>query len=151
MGSLYKRYVCSPIFFTSISSLDYFSCHLLLVFSLLVVYESLQPLGLQHTRLPCLSFTIYQNLLKPMSIESVMPSNHLVLCHPLLHLLSVFPSIRVFSNELAFGIRWPFIFLVIINIIITSYSMLHNVDMSEFHLTSFLVLDYLVALMTFFL
>ena len=44
---------------------------------------------------------------KPMSIESVMPSNHLILCHPLLLLPSVFPSIRVFSNESAVCIRWP--------------------------------------------
>ena len=44
--------------------------------------------------------------LKPISIESVMPSNHLILCHPLL-LLSIFPSIRVFSNESALCIRWP--------------------------------------------
>jgi len=53
-----------------------------------------------------LSFTISQSLLKLMSIESVMPSNHLVLCHPLL-LPSIFPSIRVFSNESALRIRWP--------------------------------------------
>ena len=46
-----------------------------------------------------LSLTISQSLLKPMSIKSVMPSNHLILCHPLLLLLSIFPSIRVFSNE----------------------------------------------------
>ena len=44
---------------------------------------------------------------KPTSIESVMPSNHLILCHPLLLLLSFFPSIRVFSNESALRIRWP--------------------------------------------
>ena len=44
---------------------------------------------------------------KPMSIESVMPSNHLILCHPLLLLPSIFPSIRVFSNKSAFRIRWP--------------------------------------------
>ena len=44
---------------------------------------------------------------KPMSIESVMPSNHLILCHPLLLLISIFPSIRVFSNESALRIRWP--------------------------------------------
>ena len=44
---------------------------------------------------------------KPMSIESVMPSNHLILCHPLLLLPSIFPSIRVFSNESALRIRWP--------------------------------------------
>ena len=42
-----------------------------------------------------------------MSIKSVMPSNHLILCHPLLLLLSIFPSIRVFSNESVFRIRWP--------------------------------------------
>ena len=53
-----------------------------------------------------LSFTISQSLLKLMSIESVMPSNHLVLCHPLL-LPSIFPGIRVFSNESALCIRWP--------------------------------------------
>ena len=44
---------------------------------------------------------------KPMSIESLMPSNHLILCHPLLLLPSIFPSIRVFRNESAFCIRWP--------------------------------------------
>ena len=44
---------------------------------------------------------------KPMSIESVMPSNHLLLCHPLLLLPSIFPSIRVFSNESALHVRWP--------------------------------------------
>ena len=53
-----------------------------------------------------LSFTISWSLLKFMSIESVMPSNHLILCHPLL-LLSIFTSIRVFSNELTLHIRWP--------------------------------------------
>ena len=54
-----------------------------------------------------LSFSISQSLLKLMSIESVMPSNHLILCHPLLLLPSIFPSIRVFSNEPALCIRWP--------------------------------------------
>ena len=54
-----------------------------------------------------LSFTISWSLLKLMSIESVMPSNHLILCHPLLFLPSVFPSIRVFSNQSALLIRWP--------------------------------------------
>ena len=52
------------------------------------------------------SFTISQSLLKLMSTELVMPSNHLVLCHPLL-LPSIFPSIRVFSHESALCIRWP--------------------------------------------
>ena len=54
-----------------------------------------------------LSFTISQSLLKLMSIESMMPSNHLILCHPLFLLPSIFPSIRVFSNELVLHIRWP--------------------------------------------
>ena len=54
-----------------------------------------------------LSFIISWSLLKLMSIESLMPSNHLILCHPLLLLPSIFPSIRVFSNELALRIRWP--------------------------------------------
>ena len=54
-----------------------------------------------------LSFTISQNLLKLMSIESVMSSHHLILCCPLLLLPSIFPSFRVFSNELALHIRWP--------------------------------------------
>ena len=54
-----------------------------------------------------LSFTISWSLLKLMSIESVMPSNHLILCRPLLLLPSIFPSIRVFSNESALCIRWP--------------------------------------------
>ena len=54
-----------------------------------------------------LTFTISGSLLKLMSVESVMPSNHLILYHPLLLLPSIFPSIRVFSNELALHIRWP--------------------------------------------
>ena len=70
--------------------------------------QSLSPVwlpvthGLQHARLPCPSPT-----LGAMPIESVMPSNHLILCHPLLLLPSVFPSIRVFSNESVLHIRWP--------------------------------------------
>ena len=54
-----------------------------------------------------LSITNSQSSPKPMSIESVMPSNHLILCHPLLLLPPIFPSIRVFSNESALRIRWP--------------------------------------------
>ena len=54
-----------------------------------------------------LSFAISWSLLKLMCIESVMPSNHLIFCHPLLLVPSIFPSIRVFSNELALGIQWP--------------------------------------------
>ena len=65
----------------------------------------MQSHGLQHAR--PLSFTISWSLRKLMSIESVMPSNHLILCRPLLLLPSVFPSIRVFSSESALCIRWP--------------------------------------------
>ena len=54
-----------------------------------------------------LSITNSQNSPKPKSIKSVMPSSHLILCHPLLLLPSIFPSIRVFSNESALHIRWP--------------------------------------------
>ena len=53
-----------------------------------------------------LSFTISQNLLRFISSESMMLSNHLILCHPLLLMPSIFPSIRVFSNELALSIGW---------------------------------------------
>ena len=58
-----------------------------------------------------LSFTVSWSLLKFMSIESVLPSNHLILCHPLLLLPSIFPNVRVFSNELALCIRWPNLWL----------------------------------------
>ena len=54
-----------------------------------------------------LSITNSRSSLKPMSIESMMSSNHLTLCHPLLLLPSIFPSISVFSNESGFRIRWP--------------------------------------------
>ena len=54
-----------------------------------------------------LAITISRSPPKPMFIESVMPSNHLILCHPLLFLPSIFPSIRVFSDESALLIRWP--------------------------------------------
>ena len=80
--------------------------------------SSVQPLS--HVRLfvnPCtaapqasLSITNSRSLLKLMSIESVMPSNHLILCHPLLFPPSIFPSIRVFSNESVLHIRWRFSF-----------------------------------------
>ena len=54
-----------------------------------------------------LSLTVFQSLLKLMSTESVMPSNHFMLCHPLLLLPSIFLSIRVFPSELSLRIRWP--------------------------------------------
>ena len=59
------------------------------------------------TRQASLSITNSQSLLKLMSIESVMPSNHLILCYPLLFPFSVFPNIRVFSNGSVLPIRWP--------------------------------------------
>ena len=71
-------------------------------FSHSVMSDSLQPHEAQHARPP--------NSWSPpksMSIDSVMPSNHLILCHPLLLLPSIFPSIRAFSNELTLRIRWP--------------------------------------------
>ena len=76
------------------------------------VVQSLSHVGLFATpwtapHQASLSFTISQSLLKLMPIESVMPPKHLILCHPHLLLPSIFPSIWVFSNELALCIRWP--------------------------------------------
>ena len=99
-------------------------------FSHSVVSDSLRPHGPQHARPPfssvqllsrvwlfatpwtaarqaSMSITNSRSPPKPMSIESVMPSSHLILCRPLLLLLSIFPSIRVFSNESALHNRWP--------------------------------------------
>ena len=80
-------------------------------FSRSVVPSSLQPHESQHARPPCPPGsppqTNTQSPPKLVSIESVMPSNHLILCHPLLLLPSIFPSIRVFSKESALCIRWP--------------------------------------------
>ena len=82
-----------------------------------ISYPSTSVQWLSHVRLfvtpwtaarqASLSITNSQSLLKLMSVESVMPSNHLILCHPLLLLPSIFPSIRVFSKESALRIRWP--------------------------------------------
>ena len=66
---------------------------------------TLRSHGLQHAS--CLSITNSWSLLKLMSITSVMPSNHLSLCYPLLLLPSIFPSFRVFSNESVLCIKWP--------------------------------------------
>ena len=73
-------------------------------FSRSVVSDSLRPHGLQHARPPCSSPTpgVYSS-----PLASVMPSNHLILCRPLLLLPSIFPSIRVFSSESVLCIRWP--------------------------------------------
>ena len=69
--------------------------------------DFLRPHGLHTACQAFLSFTISPSLLKLISTESLMPSNHLILCHSLLLLPSIFPSIRVFSNEPALHIRWP--------------------------------------------
>ena len=78
---------------------------LFLLFSQSVMSNSSRHHERQDGRLPCPEFTISQNLLKIMSIESMTPSNHLFLCYPLL-LLWIFPSIGVFSNKLALCIKW---------------------------------------------
>ena len=80
--------------------------------SVFVVFQSLSHVQLFATpwtaaRQASLSFTMSRSLLKLISVELVMPSNHLNLCHPLLLLPSIFPSIRVFSSESALHIRWP--------------------------------------------
>ena len=90
------------------------TCSLLLLCPCLSVssVQSLSPVQLfaapwTAARQASLSITKSQSLLKVMSIESVMPSNPLILCHPLLLLPSIFPSMRVFSNESVLCIRWP--------------------------------------------
>ena len=85
------------------------------LFSLLLLLSSTQSLSrVQLFTTPwtaacqaSLSFTISRSLLKLISIESVMPSNHFTLCHPLPLLPSIFPSIRVFSSESSLCIKWP--------------------------------------------
>ena len=81
--------------FTSVFVVYLFSCVLLFTIPWTAAHQA------------SLSFTVSQGLLKLMSIELIMPYNHLILCHPLLLLPSIFPSIRVFSSELALCIRWP--------------------------------------------
>ena len=78
---------------------------MLLLFSHSDLSDSVTPWTASHQA--SLSITNSQSLLKLMCIESVMPSNHLILCPPLLLLPAIFPSIRVFSNELALHMRWP--------------------------------------------
>ena len=77
------------------------------MFSCSIVSDSLQPqlCLVVAAHQASLSFTVSQSLLRLLSIELVMPSNHLILCHPLLLLPSIFPSIRVFTNESALCIR----------------------------------------------
>ena len=89
-----------------VSSLRKMTCYIVVV-----VFQFLSCVGLFATpwTAACQAsvFTISQSLLKLMSIESMMPSNHLILCRPLLLLPSIFLSIRVFSNESTLFLRWP--------------------------------------------
>ena len=75
-----------------------------MLFSCQVVFSSWQHHGLRQASL---SLTISGSLPKFMPVESVMPSNHLILCRPLLLLPSIFPSMRIFSSESVLHIRWP--------------------------------------------
>ena len=84
-----------------------FNKYLSVQFSYSVVSDSLRVHHELAAHQASLSITNSQSSSKPMSIESVMPSNHLILYCPLLHLPSIFPSIRVFSNESTLCIRWP--------------------------------------------
>ena len=103
--------LCDPLHCSSPGS----SVHGILQARILVQFSSVQSLG--HVWLlvtlwiaalqASLSITNSRSLLNLMSIESVMPSNHLILCCPFLLLPSIFPSIRVFSNESVLHIRWP--------------------------------------------
>ena len=105
------RYFCSYFLSFFYSSFSLFPCNLMIIFQ----FSSVQSLS--HVQLfvtpwtaafqVSRSITNSWSLLKLMSIELVMPSNHLILCHPLLLPCSIFPSIRVFSNESVLCIRWP--------------------------------------------
>ena len=101
----YKRILCN-LWYNLYEEIlhNHYKSLFLAQFSRSFVSESLRPHGLQYTRPPCPSPTPGVGL---MSIESVMPSNHIILCRLLLLLPSIFPSIRVFSNESALRIRWP--------------------------------------------
>ena len=102
-----EQFICMPLQYFSDYSRNYIM-HLSVQFSCSVVPDSESHADpWTAARQASLSITNFQSLLKLMFIESVMPSNHLILCRPLLLLHSIFPSIRVFSNESALHIRWP--------------------------------------------
>ena len=114
-GGTSRPWPCSNLLASGVVSWKHHPVRHLVTSELHTLYTVVQSLG--HVRLfatpwpascqASLSFTISQRLLKLLSIKLVMPSNHLILCHPLLLLTSLFPSIRVFSNESALCIRWP--------------------------------------------
>ena len=106
----------APSKYSEVASIPFRTCRIILlnIFSLSSVssvqslscvwlFATLGTIALQAS----LSITNFQSLLKLMSIKSVMPSNHLILCHPLLLLPLIFPNIRVFSSESVLRIRWP--------------------------------------------
>ena len=88
-----------------------------MVFNCSVMSDSAAPWTAAHQA--SLSITISQSLLKLMSIELVMPSNYLIICCPLLLLLSILPYIRVFSSELALSIRWPKYCYLYVKVLVT--------------------------------
>ena len=94
--------VWTACIFLKLILLSYFSSF---QFSCWVMFNSLWPYGLQHTSLPV--YCQLSEVIQLMSIESVMPSNHLILCHTLLLLPSIFPRVTVFSNGSVLHIRWP--------------------------------------------
>ena len=102
--------ICSDLHFSSVQSLSHVR---LLATSWTAAYQAPPPMGFSRQEywsglpFPSLSITNSQSILKLMSIESVMPSNHFILCHHLLLLPSIFPSLRVFSNKSVLHIRWP--------------------------------------------
>ena len=104
-GHDWATHTATPKLIVFSRSLSFENWVYLLLFSCSVVSDSETPWTAAHQA--SLSSTISWSLLKPMSIESVMPSSHLILCRLLLFLSSIFPSIRVFSNESALCIRWP--------------------------------------------
>ena len=111
LSSMFISDICRYYLFLSLTSIfrQQFSFILWIPISVQfhhsVVSNSLRPHDLQHARPPCPSHS--QSSLKFMSIESVMPSSHLILCRPLLLLLLIPPSIKVFSNESTLRMRWP--------------------------------------------
>ena len=99
------RYSNNTLFSLVIFQHNFLSKHLLLFSLLSCVQLFVTTWTAAHQA--SLSFIISQSLLKRMSIDSVMPSNHVILCHPLLLPPSIFPSFRVFSSESALYIKWP--------------------------------------------
>ena len=87
--------------------MDFYFSHFLLFVSQLLSHVQLYATPWTAARQASWSFSVSLSLLKPMLIESVMPSDHLILCHPLLLVPLIFPSMRVFSSELALCIKCP--------------------------------------------